>query len=276
MDKPNHLGDYLRARRGQVTPSEVGLVPGPRRRVAGLRRDELALLAGISSEYLQRLEQGRDRHPSTEVLDSIARALRMDAKATAYLHQLAHPAPRSHAEPHAENVSAAIAELIDQFPMPTIVLSRYQDVLAANPIARALSPGFQVGQNLSRWRFLDPAAQHVYADWDEATALAVGGLRELSADDPGDPRLLALIDELSSSSERFRTLWEQADVGYTKGITHMRHPDVGDIYMSRTKLDLPHSGGQHILTYHAAPDSASTCALDQLRASLPRTPVPDD
>lgn len=276
MDKPNHLGDYLRARRGQVTPSEVGLVPGPRRRVAGLRRDELALLAGISSEYLQRLEQGRDRHPSTEVLDSIARALRMDAKATAYLHQLAHPAPRSHAEPHVENVSAAIAELIDQVPMPTIVLSRYQDVLAANPIARALSPGFQVGQNLSRWRFLDPAAQHVYADWDEATALAVGGLRELSADDPGDPRLLALINELSSSSERFRNLWEQADVGYTKGITHMRHPDVGDIYMSRTKLDLPHSGGQHILTYHAAPDSASTRALDQLRASLPRTPVPDD
>ncbi len=132
-----HLGDYVRARRGQVTPSEVGLVAGPRRRVAGLRRDELALLAGISSEYLQRLEQGRDRHPSAEVLDSIARALRMDAKATAYLHQLAHPTPRS----HAEHVSAAIAELIDQFPMPAIVVSRYQDVLAANPIARALSPG---------------------------------------------------------------------------------------------------------------------------------------
>jgi transcriptional regulator with XRE-family HTH domain len=274
MGKPNHLGDYLRARRGQVTPSEVGLVAGPRRRVAGLRRDELALLAGISSEYLQRLEQGRDRHPSTEVLDSIARALRMDAKATAYLHQLAHPTPRSH-ELHAEHVSAAIAELVDQFPMPTIVVSRYQDVLAANSIARALSPGFQVGQNLSRWRFLDPAAKHVYPDWDEATALAVGGLRELSADDPDDPRLLALIDDLSSSSERFKKLWEQADVGYTKGINHMRHPDVGDLCLTRTKLDLPHTGGQHILTYHAPPDSASTRALDQLRASLPPTPVSD-
>jgi transcriptional regulator with XRE-family HTH domain len=275
MGKPNHLGDYLRARRGQVTPAEVGLVAGPRRRVAGLRRDELALLAGISSEYLQRLEQGRDRHPSTEVLDSIARALRMDAKATAYLHQLAHPTPRSHDEPGAEQVSAAIAELIDQFPMPAIVVSRYQDVLAANPIARALSPGFQVGQNLSRWRFLDTAAKHVYSDWDEATALAVGGLRELSADDPDDPRLLELIDELSSSSERFKKLWAQASVGYTKGISHMRHPDVGDLYLTRTKLDLPHTGGQHILTYHAPPNSASTRALEQLRASLPRNPVTD-
>jgi transcriptional regulator with XRE-family HTH domain len=269
MGKPNHLGDYLRARRGQVTPSEVGLVAGPRRRVAGLRRDELALLAGISSEYLQRLEQGRDRHPSTEVLDSIARALRMDAKATAYLHQLAHQTARPSDKPGADHVSPAIVELIDQFPMPAIVVSRYQDVLAANSIARALSPGFQVGQNLSRWRFLNPAAKQVYPDWEEATALAVGGLRELSADDPDDPRLGALIDELSTGSERFRQLWERADVGYTKGVSQMRHPDVGDFYLTRTKLDLPHTGGQHILAYHAAPDSASARALDQLRASLP-------
>jgi len=234
----------------------------------------LALLAGISSEYLQRLEQGRDRHPSTEVLDSIARALRMDSKATAYLHQLAHPTPRSH-EPNAEHVSAAIAELIEQFPMPTVVVSRYQDVLAANSIAHELSPGFQVGQNLSRWRLLDPAAKRVYPDWDEATALAVGGLRELSAADPDDPRLLALIDELSFSSERFKKLWDHADVGYPKGVNHMHHPDVGDLYLTRTKLDLPHTGGQHILTFHAPPNSSSTHALDQLRASLPRNPVSD-
>jgi hypothetical protein len=199
----------------------------------------------------------------------------MDAKATAYLHQLAHPTSRSLDEPHAEHVSAAIAELIDQFPMPAIVVSRYQDVLAANPIARALSPGFGVGQNLSRWRFLDPAAKYVYPDWDEATSLAVGGLRELSAEDPDDPRLLALISELSSSSERFKQLWEQAEVGYTKGINHMRHPDVGDLYLTRNKLDLSHSGGQHILTFHAPANSASMHALDQLRESLPRNPVPD-
>jgi transcriptional regulator with XRE-family HTH domain len=232
VGKANHLGDYLRARRARVTPAEVGLVPGPRRRLTGLRRDELAMLAGISSEYLQRLEQGRDRHPSAEVLDSIARALRMDAKATAHLHQLAHSTSRPHRMAH-EHVSAAIAELIDQFLVPAVVVSRYQDVLAANPIARALSPGFEVGQNLSRWRFTDAAAKQIHPDWDEATALAVGGLRALFAEDPDDPRLRALIDELSNSNERFTQLWEHAEVGYTKGITHMRHPEVGDLYLTR-------------------------------------------
>ena len=269
MGKANHLGDYLRARRARVTPAEVGLVPGPRRRLAGLRRDELAMLAGISSEYLERLEQGRDRHPSAEVLNSIARALRMDAKAIAHLHQLAHSASRPH-RAALEHVSAAIAELIDQFPMPAVVVNRYQDVLAANPIARALSPGFEVGQNLSRWRFLDPASKQVFPDWDEETALAVRGLRQGSADDPDDPRLRALIDELSSSDDRFTQLWEHAQVGYTKGVTHMRHPEVGDVYLTRTKLDLPNTGGAHIITWHAPPNSPSAHALDKLRASLPK------
>ncbi|MBV8860567.1 MAG: helix-turn-helix domain-containing protein [Mycobacterium sp.] len=272
MGKANHLGEYLRARRARVTPAEVGLVPGPRRRLAGLRRDELAMLAGISSEYLQRLEQGRDRHPSAEVLDSIARALRMDAKATAYLHQLAYPTSRPQRSP-VDQVSAAIAELIDQFPMPAVVVSRYQDVLAANPIARALSPGFEVGQNLSRWRFLDPAAKLVYPDWDDAAALAVRGLRQGSADDPDDPRLLALISELSSASKRFKQLWEHADVGYPKGAIHIRHPEVGDLYLTRTQLHLPQSPGQDILTLHAAANSASMRALDRLRASLPNDSV---
>ena len=268
MGKANHLGEYLRARRARVTPAEVGLVPGPRRRLAGLRRDELAMLAGISSEYLQRLEQGRDRRPSAEVLDSIARALRMDAKATAHLHQLAHSASRPHRAAQ-EKVSASIGELINQFPMPALVVSRYQDVLAANPIACALFPGFQVGQNISRWRFLDPVAKQVFPDWDEATALAVGGLRALSAEDPDDPRLRSLVSELSSASERFKQLWEQADVGYTKGISHMRHQEVGDLYLTRTQLDLPNTGGAHIITWHAPANSASMRALDQLRASLP-------
>ena len=267
MGHPNHLGDYLRARRGQVTPADVGLEPGPRRRVAGLRRDELAMLAGISSEYLQRLEQGRDRHPSVEVLDSIARALRMDGRATAYLHQLARPVttPRP---PDVERVPAAVAELVDQLPMPAVVVNRYQDVLAANPIAAALSPGFAVGENLSRWRFLDPAAKDVYPDWADATAQAVGGLRALSAVDPDDPRLRELIDELSSRSERFKQLWDQADVGYTGGLNHLRHPEIGDVQLTGTKLDLPHAEGLHLLTYHAAPGSPSALGLDRLRASL--------
>lgn len=108
----------------------------------------------------------------------------------------------------------------------------------------------------------------MYPDWDEATALAVGGLRELSANDPDDPRLHAMIDELSNRSERFRQLWAQADVGYTKGVNHMRHPMVGDLYLTRSKLDLPHSGGQHILTYHPQPASDSAHALEELRTAI--------
>jgi transcriptional regulator with XRE-family HTH domain len=216
VGKANHLGDYLRARRARVTPAEVGLVPGPRRRLTGLRRDELAMLAGISSEYLQRLEQGRDRHPSAEVLDSIARALRMDAKATAHLHQLAHSTSRPHRMAH-EHVSAAIAELIDQFLVPAVVVSRYQDVLAANPIARALSPGFEVGQNLSRWRFTDPAAKQIHPDWDEATALAVGGLRALFAEDPDDPPIARTDRRIIQQQRTFHSA-----LGTRRGGIHQR------------------------------------------------------
>ena len=274
MGKANHLGDYLRARRARVTPAEVGLVPGPRRRLAGLRRDELAMLAGISSEYLQRLEQGRDRHPSAEVLDSIARALRMDAKATAHLHQLTRSASRPHRAAY-EHVSAAVAELIDQFSMPAVVFGRYLDVLAANPIARALSPGFEVGQNLSRWLFADPTSKKLFQDWDYAASMTVRGLRQRSADDPDDPRLLALVSELSSASERFRQLWEQADVGLLEVEGHVRHPEVGDLYLTRTALDPAQSPGQYIITWHAPPNSPSAHALDKLRASLPNNPVSD-
>jgi hypothetical protein len=148
----------------------------------------------------------------------------MDAIATAHLHRLAHSASRPHRAPQAEHVSAAVAELFDQFSMPAVVVSRYQDVVAVNPIARALSPGYAVGQNLSRWRFLDPAAKEVYPDWDAATAQAVGRLRVLFAEDPDDARLCALINELSSSNERFTQLWEQAEVGYTEGGQSNRGP----------------------------------------------------
>jgi transcriptional regulator with XRE-family HTH domain len=274
VGKANHLGEYLRARRARVTPAEVGLVPGPRRRLPGLRRDELAMLAGISSEYLQRLEQGRDRHPSAEVLDSIARVLRMDAEATAHLHQLARSASRPRRAAR-EHVSAAVAELIDEFRVPAVVVNRCRDVLAANLIARVLSPGYEVGQNIPRWFFVDPTSKQLFPDWDDAAAVTVRLLREGSADDPGDPQLLALISELSSASERFKRLWEQADVGYPKGDMHIRHPEVGDLYLTHTQLHLARAPGQDIVTWHAPPNSASAHALDQLRASLPNNPVSD-
>jgi transcriptional regulator with XRE-family HTH domain len=262
--KANPLGDFLRARRQQVRPEDVGLVGGQRRRVAGLRREELATLAGISSDYYLRLEQGRDTHPSAQVIDALARVLRLDVKASEYLHQLASPSSRRR-DPADSGAVDAVDELIDQFPMPAIVASRCLDVLAANPLARGLSPGFAPGRNFLRWRLLDPAARELYVDWDEATDVAVSGLREAAGSDPDDPRLRSLIDELSTASERFRELWERADVGYRVGVVHVRHPEVGELYLHRNRFNIPHSGGQHVLTYRAKPGSRSAAALEELR-----------
>ena len=142
----NALGDFLRARRQQVRPEDVGLVPGARRRVAGLRREELAMLAGISAEYYLRLEVGRDKHPSPQVIDALARALRLDTKARQHLHALV-TAPGADT-PELEASAYALAEVIDEFLMPAILTNRYQDVLAANPLARALSPGFSTRTKL--------------------------------------------------------------------------------------------------------------------------------
>jgi MmyB-like transcription regulator ligand binding domain len=156
--------------------------------------------------------------------------------------------------------------------MPAIVANRCLEVLAANSIARALSPGFAPGQNFLRWRLLDPAARDLYADWDEATDVVVSGLREAAASDPYDPRLRLLVDELSAVSERFRELWGRADVGYRAGLVHMRHPKVGDLYLHSNRFNIPHSGGQHLLIYRAELGSESAAALDALRAVAAAAP----
>jgi transcriptional regulator with XRE-family HTH domain len=273
--KANALGEYLRARREQVRPDDVGLVPGARRRVAGLRREELAMLAGISAEYYLRLEVGRDNRPSPQVVDALAHVLRLDVKATRYLHQLANPVISRWDDSVLDAVVEGLDELIDQLPFPGVVASRYQDVLAANPIAQALSPGFTPGQNFLRWRLLDPAARELYVDWEEAVDAAVSGLRELAGAVPDDSRMHTLIAELSSSSPQFRESWARANVGYRLGTLHLRHPVVGDLYLSRNQLNVPHvahATGQHVLLYRAEPGSESARALEALR-SLAVAPI---
>jgi hypothetical protein len=151
--------------------------------------------------------------------------------------------------------------------MPAIVANRYEDVLAANPIARALSPEFTPGQNFLRWRLLDPAARELYADWDEATASAVGGLRELTGHCPNDARMRALTDELCTVSARFRELWfGGTGVGYNLGIRHIRHPLVGVLHLHTHRLNAPYAGGDHVVMFRADPDSDSARALDALRS----------
>jgi transcriptional regulator with XRE-family HTH domain len=260
----NELGDFLRARRQQVRPEEVGLVPGARRRVAGLRREELAMLAGISAEYYLRLEVGRDKNPSHQVVDALARALKLDPKAKQYLHALAAGHGSDASDPEA--AAYCVADLISELPMPAVMANRYLDVLAANPIARALSPEFTPGQNFLRWRLLDPAARDLYVHWDEATQSAVGGLRDLGGRYPEDARMRALIDELSAASPRFRELWSNADVGYLLGVHHLCHPQVGELYLRRTRLNAAYPGGDHVIVYRAEPDTGSARALAALRS----------
>jgi transcriptional regulator with XRE-family HTH domain len=268
------LGDFLQARREQLRPDDVGLVPGARRRVPGLRREEVATLAGISSAYYLRLEQGRDTRPSAQVVEALAQALRLDRKATEYLQRLANSTGSRPPQSTVQTVTQRLRQLIDQMPFPAIVCNRYLDVLAANPCARALMPGAAPGRNRICSVFLDPAAREVYVNWDELTDIAVCESREAAAD-LDDPRWRALIDELSAGSERFRELWARADVGYSTGIIHMRHPDAGDLRLHRTRVDVPHSGGQLLLMYHAEPGSESAKALQALRSQGSRFPSTD-
>jgi len=268
------LGDYLRARREQLRPDDVGLVPGTRRRVPGLRREEVATLAGISSAYYLRLEQGHDTRPSGQVVAALAQALRLDRKATEYLQQLASSTRSRSPQSTVQTVTQRLRQLIDQIPFPAMVCNRYLDVLAANAYARALTPGATPGRNRMCSVFLDPAARERFVNWDELTDIAVCEFRE-AAGDLDDPRVRALLDELSAGSERFRELWARGDVGHSTGIVHSRHPKVGDLFLHRTRLVVPHSGGQLLLMYHAEPGSESAKALQKLRSHGSYSPSTD-
>jgi len=272
--KANALGDYLRTRRQQLRPDDVGLVPGTRRRVPGLRREEVATLAGISSAYYLRLEQGHDTRPSGQVVAALAQALRLDRKATEYLQQLASSTGSRSPQSTVQTVTQRLRQLIDQMPFPAMVCNRYLDVLAANAYARALTPGATPGRNRMCSVFLDPAARERFVNWDELTDIAVCEFRE-AAGDLDDPRVRALLDELSAGSERFRELWARGDVGHSTGIVHSRHPKVGDLFLHRTRLVVPHSGGQLLLMYHAEPGSESAKALQKLRSQGSYSPSTD-
>ena len=280
VSQTNLLGDYLRARRELVSPASVGLPHNGVRRVPGLRREEVAMLAGISSDYYLRLEQGRDHNPSIQVLEALARVLQLDQAATDYLLGLATPAPRHRPRrPRRENVPAGIRQLLDILDLPAFVLGRYFDVLAANGLAGALSPNCQVGHNVLRALFLDPAEKALYPDWDEGTALLVAGLRESAGTDADDPRFVQLVGELSLSSQRFRQLWARHDVRPLEGRPQARihHPQVGDLTLNREKLAIGGTEGQLLIVYHAQPGTSSAEKMAIL-ASLasPATTVAHD
>jgi transcriptional regulator with XRE-family HTH domain len=267
----NRIGEYLRARRALVRPEDVGVSDlSGRRRVPGLRRAEVALLAGVSPHYYMRLEQGRDRHPSAQVLDALARALRLDDDATAHLHRLAEsPARRRPRAARPEKVPTSIVQLIESWDLtPAFVQGRYMDVLAANAMAAALAPHYAVGQNLMRAAFLDPRVREMHPGWEQTTESMAAGLRALVGPDIDDPRLNELIGELSVRSERFRELWSRHDVRLKRpGPMRMEHPQVGSLELYYERLPLPDTDGQELWIYHAERGSRSAQSL-ALLASL--------
>jgi transcriptional regulator with XRE-family HTH domain len=266
MPDPQSLATFLRTRRDLLKPADVGLAEGERRRVAGLRREEVAMLAGISSEYYLRIEQGRERQPSDQVLESLANALQLNDDATEYMRNLARPAPRRRrrAAPSAEKLDPGLQTLIDNWHLtPAYVHNRHMTIVASNAMARALTPFFAPGVNHLRAIFLEPSLRNWVVNWEEVTGILVSSLRfNIGEDNSNDPELQALIGELSIASQRFCTLWARQDVKQkTSGPAIGDHPQVGLLDMRYRSFVLPETG--HVLvTYYAEP---GTTAEQRLR-----------
>jgi transcriptional regulator with XRE-family HTH domain len=260
----------LRARRALVQPEDVGLPPGGRRRVRGLRREELALLAGISSDYYMRLEQGRDLHPSDQVLDALANVLQLSPDATAHLHELAHPAGVRGLAGRVDDVPPSLVRMINAWTTtPAYVQDRLLNILASNAIAVELSPDYQVGSNLLRQVFLDPAERTFRREWEQVTANGVAALRAGVGANLDDPDLLALVDELSAGSDRFRELWNRHDiVPRIGGVNRLNHPVVGPLDLHSEKLSINGPEGLTLCIFHADLHTPTAEALQTLATRL--------
>jgi len=210
------------------------------------------------------LEQGRDRNPSVQVLESIARVLNLDDDTTAYLLGLAAAKPRRARRPRKETVPVSIAKLVATLPLPAFVEGRYLDVLAANVLAEALSPRLVRGRNRLRDVFLDPAERALFPDWDRATESLVAGFRLAVGADTDDSRLVELVGELSLVSPRFRQLWARHDVRTRRGAAVLfDHPQLGNLRLNREKLSVGGTDGIMLVIYHPEPgtDDADKLAL---------------
>ncbi len=259
-ESTNALGAFLHARRDLVTPQQAGIPDRGDRRVPGLRREEVAMLAGIGTDYYLRLERGRDRNPSVQVLESIARVLQLDDEHFAYLLSLAAEVPRRRRRrPRKESVPAGALKLMDSLNQPAFIEGRYFDILASNGLARVLTPGLVPGGNQLRDFFLNPAVQAFYPEWENVTECFVASLRQAVGNDIDDPRFIEITGELSLASERFRQLWARHEVrGQSGTLMRIAHPQVGELILNRERLRIEGTEGQMLVVYH--PDSGSDAA----------------
>jgi transcriptional regulator with XRE-family HTH domain len=269
MDARHELADFLRSRRDRLRPEEYGFSTG-RRRSPGLRRAEVAQLAGISIDYYIRLEQGRSARPSQAVLDGLARALKLSADECAYLYQVAAseaPPPRPAA---VEQVSLSVRRLLEAIsPTPAYVIGRRMDVLAWNDMATSLITDFAAlprsNRNLLWHLFCDPAARSLYVEWEKASRQGIARLRLFAARYPDDEATASLVGELSARSPEFRKWWADYDVqDCSSGRKEFNHPIVGRLCLDWNALRLAEGDDQYLITYTAPAGSPSQNSLDLL------------
>lgn len=273
MKGTSELGSFLRARRAAVAPTQAGLPTDEDRRVPGLRRDEVALLAGVSSDYYTRLEQGRERHPSHQVLGAISRALQLDPHLFGHLLHLAAPTSVVPASPSQSEVSDELHMLLAKFhDTAAMVVSPALDILAANSVFDALYSGFDSTDNIAQMVFLDPAAHDFYEDWDLAANTCVQNLRAVSAPFPDDPRVAHIVGTLAVRSPAFAQLWARYElrprVNQTK---NFNHPDIGLVTL-KFQAFATAAPGQHLWTYMAVPGTPSDAKMALLAAMNPVDP----
>lgn len=272
MDKRSELGEFLKSRRSRVQPADVGVESIGRRRVPGLRREELSQLAGVSFDYYVRLEQGRAGHPSEGVLEAIARALRLDTAERLHLIDLARPTRPRRRTPRPERVRPEVQRLLDAFEgVPAMAMGRRMDILAWNRLHAALMVDWgtlpREQRNSARYIFFDDGARRLHPDWERSARDTVGHLRMVAGRHPDDAELAALIGELSMKSENFRRWWAKHDVREkTHGTKHLHHPAVGELTLSYESLAVQGDTDQVLVTYTAVPGSESDTALRLLGA----------
>lgn len=269
LDRRAELSEFLRSRRARLKPEDVGLPDfGRHRRVPGLRREELAQLAGVSVAYYTRLEQGNGRNVSAEVLDSIARALRLTDAERAHLTHLAKPKQhRKKQTARVQQARGALRLLLDSMEsVPAYLTGRRGDILAWNRMAAAVFGDWAelpaAERNWARLVFLNEEYRELFVEWDQKASDIVSVLRMDAGCHPDDPRLSALVGELSVKSPEFRKLWATHDVKEkTYGVKHLRHPLVGELALNYESFHLAEGNDQTLVTYHADPGSASAEAL---------------
>ncbi|MFE2076120.1 helix-turn-helix transcriptional regulator [Streptomyces misionensis] len=265
------LAGFLRTRRARVDPAAVGIATDSRRRVEGLRREEVAHLSGVSVDYYVRLEQGRATQPSEQVLDALARVLDLDETERGHLYRLARQRRRRAKTPGAR-VRPELLRVLDLVAGgPALIMNHRLDVLAGNRLAGLLYGRPMPGLNTARHLFLEEAERGLYADWENCTLDVVGHLRLAAGKYPDDPRLASLIGELAMGSERFRRLWARADVrARTYGCKAYRHPLVGLLELHQENFVLPNESGMELVVLSAAPGSPAEDGL-RLLADLGAT-----